>query len=99
VEKDDGTKGTAEGLSPELARLLPSTECPLWWRSAPEGGYALAVYLSPEEGIRTLAHLAKCKNPDQLVRSALLALASEPPTEDYENAMRVLNQKVEKLRR
>jgi hypothetical protein len=77
-----------EGRPPELARLLPTTEYPLWCRSAPEGGYALAVYLHPQEGPRTPAYLAKHKTLDLAIRSALAALARDPPVIDQDEGVR-----------
>ena len=55
----DGDRG-ADRERGQLS-LLPTLECPVLWRSKAEGGYALCVYLSEEEGNRTLAYLAKCK--------------------------------------
>ena len=69
-----------EGLPQEFARLLAITEYPPCWSSTLEGEFALAVYhRHRQEGLRTLAYLAKHKTPDLAVRSALAALARDPP--------------------
>jgi len=70
---------TIEDRSRVFLSLPPTSECPVLWRSTDEGGYALAVYLPPAEGTRTLAHLAKCSNAHLAVLSALASLACDPP--------------------